>query len=265
MKQDNFIPQNEVSSVVVAAQNGNKAALEKIVQTHQKFVYSVAKKFGFLGRDFETQSDILLAGNEGLLNAVKRFDPNRGASFLRCAEINIKASIIECVSSFQAIHLPKEKSRALNSVKKLINESNLESVSQEKKISYIAKKASLSEEEVKKILTYEFSFTSITQNSSTDEFDITEKQEICEEKTYVQNAEDFVLKDEVVHLTQTALLSISSREQFVLRKYYGFDGECFSLSEIGKSLGLTKQRVLQIKIQAEKKLSSIPYLQNLVA
>lgn len=258
---NDFIPADKVSEIVVKAQKGDKSALSQIVKTHQKFVYSVAKRCGFLGKNAEMNEDILIAGNEGLLNAVRRFDALRGASFLRCAEFNVKSAMIECVLSFQQIHIPREKNRKLRAAKKLLDSQN-ENEEQNKN-----KSQPSSENEINEILKYDYSFTSlfVYDDSGKEEFDITEKRTFCENNDYSQNAEDLLLKNEISALTQRAISSVTKKEQFVLLKYYGFDGKKHSLSEIGKSLGITKQRVLQIKMQAESKLRSLPYLQNLIA
>ncbi len=91
----NFISQEEVSELVIKAQNGNKKAAEYIVNSYQRYIFYVAKKYGMLKKGFckELEEEIISAGNMGLFDSIRRFNVSKGAPFISCAEYGIRNSL----------------------------------------------------------------------------------------------------------------------------------------------------------------------------
>lgn len=92
-----FVPASEVNGLVQKAKAGDRKAIDRIVCSHQRFIFSTAKKYGFWksGTDFDVTLEIMSAGNVGLLDAIRRFDAEKGAPFLSCAEFGIRNALGE--------------------------------------------------------------------------------------------------------------------------------------------------------------------------
>lgn len=106
-------------------QDGDKEALNKLVEGNLRFVISVAKQYQNLG---EPLNDLICSGNEGLIKAAKRFDHTRGIKFISYGVCWIRHSILKHLSdNIKIIRLPGHKLTILNQIKKLtqILEQNL--------------------------------------------------------------------------------------------------------------------------------------------
>ena len=251
-----MISPEKVNPLVEAAKKGDRKAQEKIICTHQKFIISTAKKFGLLNKNMNTETveDILSAGNIGLLNAIRLFDPSKGAPFLKCAEFNIRNALYENANQEKyVIHIPSNKAKLLNKVKKAVAE--LKTKGNEKEsIAYAANVTGLTEKEVKEILGWEYSVTSLMTSSSDSDSD--EEYDISEGVAY-ENSEDVeetVLARECRSLIFKAMDVLSEKEKKIVLYHSELCGKRLSLTEIGEKLGYTKQRIQQLEKQAYEKL-----------
>ena len=77
---------------------GSKGAREKLVSANLRFVVHAAKKYQGLGLPLE---DLINEGNVGLLNAVDRFDVDKGYHIVSCVELQIFTYIINCISRYR--------------------------------------------------------------------------------------------------------------------------------------------------------------------
>ena len=251
-----MISPEKVNPLVETAKKGDRKAQEKIICTHQKFIISTAKKFGLLNKNMNTETveDILSAGNIGLLNAIRLFDPSMGAPFLKCAEFNIRNALYENANQEKyVIHIPSNKAKLLNKVKKAVAE--LKTKGNEKEsIAYAANVTGLTEKEVKEILGWEYSVTSLMTSSSDSDSD--EEYDISEGVAY-ENSEDVeetVLARECRSLIFKAMDVLSEKEKKIVLYHSELCGKRLSLTEIGEKLGYTKQRIQQLEKQAYEKL-----------
>lgn len=85
---------SEIARLVVEAQKGDDIAREKIVKSNLRFVVTIAKQFQNRGIPL---MDLISSGNEGLIKAVERFDPERGVAFLSYAVWWIRQSIYNSI------------------------------------------------------------------------------------------------------------------------------------------------------------------------
>src|SRR5258705_6502515 len=77
-----LISREEELELARQVQNGNQEALKKLVESNLRFVVKVAKRYSKLGHSLE---DLINEGNLGLMEAAKRFDPERGVKFISYA------------------------------------------------------------------------------------------------------------------------------------------------------------------------------------
>lgn len=185
--------------------NDDVQAKNKIIESHLKFVFDVAKKYKGYGVPLE---DLISEGNMGLTKAIEKFDENKGIKFISYAVWWIKQAIQECLTKRNKI---------------MLNE--------------------VAEEENIKIVSYEI--------NSNDEIEYScemssEEDDALNELQESQNA--FIMR---------LLKKLPHRGQTILIYYYGLNGEKEkNLEEIGVELGITKERVRQIKEQCLKILRS---------
>ena len=266
------IPKDKINGIVALAQKGNVNARNQIICTHQKFILSTAKKFGLLNHDMSesAKEDILSAGNVGLLNAIRLFDESKGAPFLACAEFSIRNALYENANAQKYfIHLPSNKAKFLNTVKKAI--SAFEFSSSKEAFLYAAEITGTSVEKIREALSWEYSVSplmvSSDSSSDSDEFDLSDRK-MSESYEYSETVEENFLASERHSCLSKALKTLSDREQKIIIYHTGFCGKELSLTEIGEKLNLTKQRVQQIEKAAYKKLRTgncAKYLEGLCA
>jgi len=259
-----FIPADELNFVIGKAQDGDKMALKRIISSFQLFIVHVAKRCGVLNccKDSELQADIISAGNMGLISAVYNYNCSKGALFNSYADRCITGAIYDFLNGNHQIHYPKDVIQDINKLSKL---SKGKTITKENS-AYFAEKSGISEKRILKIAGTKYSFTPIEgQNSkSGEDYNICDSYGIC----YSEGAEDFSMKNDSMFQVRKVMETLTEREQFVIRKYFGFDGEEYTLSEIGEMLGLTKGRVGQLCKDVLRKLKNeteYPYLSDLLA
>ncbi|HNW33890.1 MAG TPA: RNA polymerase sigma factor RpoD/SigA [Candidatus Ozemobacteraceae bacterium] len=227
-----------------------RQAEKRLIMANLRFVVSVAKRYKFINDvPFE---DLIAVGNLGLLRAAKRFDNKRNVRFISYAVWWIRQAMIQAVSMhsntiripLNRIHTGLRLKKEEESLRKLLN--------RQPTIEELAKSVGMNPEELRKFLTDTPNVISL-------------------DTTVVDNEEDLVLGDMVtdplgdpeVLATENALKedvqkqlqALSDRERIVLQQRFGFQTDrSHTLEEIGKLLGLTRERVRQIESQALQKL-----------
>ena len=110
LKEINKVPlltREEEEKIALMAASGNKEAREKLVNANLRFVVNVAKKYQGLGMPLE---DLISEGNAGLMNAVDRFDVNKGYHFISYAVWWIRQAIMSALSEkSKMIRLPSNR------------------------------------------------------------------------------------------------------------------------------------------------------------
>jgi len=257
-----ILESTELNSVIENAQKGDKAALNKIVCSFQKFIVHVASKNKVLSfcKNSGLEADLLSAGNIGLLNAIKKFNPATGALFTYYADLWIRSSIFDFINNNHTIHYPKEVIQQMNKLKKV---SNGKKITKEN-AGIIAQKAGLEEDRVLFLDSVNYSFYSINavNDSSDKEYNICDVSEYCSGEA----SDTYVMQLEMKEKVLKALRTLKTREQEIIKLYFGFGCNHHSYSEIAELLHISRARVGQILNDVLKKLknsSKYSYLQDL--
>jgi len=226
-------------------------SLHKLVKANLRFVVSIAKEYAHYGVPLE---DLINEGNLGLLKAAQRFDETRGFKFISYAVWWIRQSILAALANHSKIvRMPLNRARVLNQIKKASGELQ-QKLRRKPEPEEIAKVLGLSVDEVRDTLPL------MQDNFFLDDFVGND-----EDSTYMDFLEDTsslgpdhkVLDDDLNTSIDRMLGDLKEREAKVLRLYYGLgtDQE-MTLEEIGQIMGLTRERIRQIKEEAFDKIRS---------
>jgi RNA polymerase primary sigma factor len=228
---------------------GDEEALDKLVRSNLRFVVSVSKKYQNQGVPL---SDLINEGNLGLIRAAHKFDETKGIKFISYAVWWIRQAILQALAEqSRIVRVPLNRAGALHRIGRR-SSALLQELGRQPTVDEIAEGLDISRDEVERTLAISQSHLSLDAPMSPGEdnrlLDYLPDQYSPgpEEETYEQ-----ALKKTV----EEALSSIKEREAKILRLYYGLDDqEPMTLEEIGSILGITRERVRQIKEKALARL-----------
>jgi len=227
-------------------------AREQFVRSNLRLVVNIAKKF--VGRGMSL-GDLIEEGNLGLIRAVDYFDPLRGTRFSTYAAWWIKQSIkLALLNNVQPMHVPTYMVALINQWRHTAAELEV-SLGRRPRAEEMAGIMNLP---LKKARVIEQVVNMISTVKDTNGDDSLEDDLLLEAALHDKSAaqpEDNMVAREEQHKALRLLDTIDEREANVLKMHYGLDGkEPLGLKEIGKKLGLTRERIRQIQRQALTRL-----------
>lgn len=228
---------------------GNQRARDHLVQANLRFVVSVAREYQNHGVPL---SDLISAGNVGLMTAAERFDGARGFKFISYAVWWIRQAIHQSLAQdSRVVRLPVNRIDLLHNISKVSRELR-QSTESEPEPEVIAKELGVSEEMVKDTLMRSRDVWSL--DASFKEGDDHSLLNVLPDTT-LQAPDVEVVEDSVKTQVEEVIESLDDREQEVLQLYFGLSGdEPMTLEEIGVRFNLTRERVRQIKEKALRRL-----------
>ena len=225
--------------------NGSKKQEAKnlFIASNLRLVIKIARSYENLGLDLE---DLISEGNIGLVSAVDRFDPEKGAKFSTYAGFWIRQRIMRALSNHSSIiRMPCYlKQLYLNYLKYL--EAYQEKHDKKPSIKEISKFLNITERKVKEMLEAASAIISLDCKISEDNDGDTYAEVIKDERS------DDPLKclstKNTTEVIDRALQELDPRERKIIRKRFGLDGDKpNTLEEIGVMFSVTRERIRQIE------------------
>jgi RNA polymerase primary sigma factor len=240
-----LLTREEEVDLATRAQAGNQEALDKLIRSNLRYVVSVARKYIGCGLSL---ADLINEGNIGLIQAAKRFDPTRGVKFITYAVWWIRQAIMHALAEQGGtVRLPLKQMGTLHKIadsyRQYIHRTGVEPSNTE-----LGKELDLPPEEVETILRVYRSYLSLDAPISNDG-DVSHL-DLLQSKT-LPSVEETYIKSTLTAEINELLSQLPPREQQILRMRFGFDDEAKTLEEIGKMLGLSRERVRQIEKRAK--------------
>ncbi len=226
-----------------------QAAQEHLIKANSRLVVSVAKKYVGRGVPF---LDLIQEGNIGLIRAVKKFDYRRGFKFSTYATWWIRQAVTRAIADQGRtirvpVHMYEQINRLTRTSRQLVQELGRDPTTDE-----IAAKLEVSPRKVEHIMR-------VSQRPLSLEMPVGE-----EEDSYLG---DFIEDEDADAPSEAAgqqllrevideiFQSLTPREVRILQLRFGLvDGYCYTLEEVGKKFGVTRERIRQIEAQALSRL-----------
>ena len=230
---------------------GEEDAICRMVNANLRLVVSIAREY--TGRGVPLL-DLIQEGSIGLLAAARKFDYTREVRFSTYATKWIRQGITRCLMNHAGlIRVPLhtlERMRKIQSVRnQLLQESGQEPDRKE-----IARICDLSEEKVAKILALTPDICSLELPVGQDDSTLGDLLEDLD----APEPQEMLVRRELETMLHQMLGNLNPRQQQILKLHYGLDnGVCYSLEEIGRQLGISKERARQIEHQAMEKLKTM--------
>jgi RNA polymerase primary sigma factor len=228
---------------------GEQDAMEELVRRNLRFVVSVAKKYQNRGMPL---IDLIGEGNVGLMTAARKFDPDQGVKFISYAVWWIRQAILAALArQGRTVRVPLNRTADLSRVIKAIAMLR-EKLTREPTALEIAHVTGISTEIVGALSTLNAADVRLDASIGKDSDRALIERFAAEDGA---SPEGQLLEQFKSHEVERALLTLPPRDAKILRLYFGLEADReHTLDEIGKMLGVTRERVRQLRDRALKRL-----------
>ncbi len=231
------------------ALKGDEEAIQELARANLRFVISVAKKYQNRGVSL---TDLIQEGNVGLVTAARKFDPEQGVKFISYAVWWIRQAILASLANHgRAVRVPLNRAsdlaRIFREKERLKQEKGREPTTEE-----LAQATDLTPELVESLQTLNAAEIRLDAPIGDSEDSQLVERFITEEAAEPEVEVESRLLTEAI---TDALSTLEARDARVLRLYFGLEGEReHTLEEIGNMLGVTRERIRQLRDRALRRL-----------
>ena len=232
------------------AKAGDEKARQALVLANLRFVVSVARQYKDYGLSLV---ELISEGNIGLIEAVKRFDETRGFKFITYAVWWIRQAILKALAEQGRIARPPMSQ--INDLQKVEKESGLlaQQLGRAPTFEELAARVDLSLERTRNAFAVSQQDVSLDAPAFPDE-ETTLVQVFASDEPSI---EEHFVDNEMRQTVVSCLEILDSRESQIVRAYFGLgDIEPMTLEEIGDAMGVTRERVRQLRNRALEKMKA---------
>jgi RNA polymerase primary sigma factor len=242
------LTREEEAALSKKIQEGDVKALHELVRRNLKYVVTVANKYRGCGLSLQ---DLIEEGNIGIIQAAKRFDGERQIKFITYAVWWIRQAIMHSLAEQSGtVKLPIKQAGKLYKIERKYK-SLTQELEREPTTSEVAEDLGYRVEDIENIMrAYR---THLSLDTPLRDDDVTQYLDLLENPNYIPY-DDQIMKESLHQKVDDMLKHLSQREEQILRMRFGFNGDTKTLEDIGKEIGLSRERVRQIEKRAKARL-----------
>ena len=244
-----LLTQPQEIAIAKLVRAGDQDAMQELVKRNLRFVISVAKKYQNRGMPL---TDLIGEGNVGLLTAARKFDPDQGVKFISYAVWWIRQAILAALArQGRTVRVPLNRTADLSKIVRTA-EALRQELRREPTPEEISHAVGLTLEVVQSLAALNTSEVRLDAPLDPDGDRSMIERFVSDE---IPGAEEAAMDRFLTEEVEGALRTLPPRDAKVLRLYFGLDGgREHTLEEIGGMLGVTRERVRQLRDRALKRL-----------
>lgn len=249
----------ELAQAIKKGGRAGELAKNKLVEANLRFVVSVAKQYQHQGL---TLTDLIDEGNIGLIKAAERFDETRGFKFISYAVWWIRQSILQAIAEqSRIVRLPLNQVGSLNKVNHEINKFEQENL-RRPSVEEIADRTGVDEEKISQSMAASGHHVSIDAPFGDD--DDNAMVDVMSSGDDSRTDKQVDHESMAMELKQVLGQVLKERERQIVCACFGIGEPEKGLEEIGDKMGLTRERVRQIREKSISKLRESGYVKILM-
>jgi len=259
ISKESLLTPEEEAQLAKKVREGDPVALEKLIRANLRFVVSVAKQYQHFGVSL---ADLINEGNIGLIKAAHRFDETRGFKFISYAVWWIRQSIHNAITEHsRVIRVPSNQSSYILKINRLI-QSFEQTNEREPTPEEISEMTDIEYNKVRDLLHVTRKHVSLDEPLVDGEegslLDI-----ICSQN--FSETDNNLIKESLFYEIRRSMSYLTEKEREVLVLFFGLNNsQPLSLDEISEQMGISIERVRQIKERAIRRLRNSHRSKNLV-
>ena len=239
------------------AQKGDEKAAERLVTANLRFVISYVKKYQGHGLDLY---ELVAIGNEGLLKAVRKFDPDQGVKFISYAVWWVRQAVLKALAEqTRSVRIPLNQNSQLIRMSRgeMILAQVLKRDPTDEELGKLLEESPETVRAARQMTAIEVSLDAPVDRSDQGASTLGERFAGAEGLD-IEDTTDYQLRREFIERVFHTYLT--PRERRILSLYYGLEegSEAMTLERIGALLGVTRERIRQIRERAFEKLRESP-------
>ena len=245
-----MINSEEEAELSIRIKEGDQVALEKLVSANLRFVVSVAKQYQNKNL---TLNDLINEGNIGLIRAAEKFDHTRGFKFISYAVWWIRQSIMQAIAEkSRMVRMPLNRVGTLNKIRRTAAEMQ-QGLEREPTNEELADCLDMNVREVNKTL--EGNMFQLSVNAPFSSADDGSLLDVLKDENSEETDKEVAYTGSLAWEAERSLSELKPKNSQILKMFFGIGMDHpMSLEQISDDLGLTRERVRQLKEKSLKQL-----------